>query len=160
MLRAGLRGLAVIGGTEFKFVARERVWIAHVHFLVLRTDAATRRALKNCGDPNQNRAVVIQTVRDPLTQISYLQKFATYHRPGVQRGNYRARAYPLPPAPFRELMAFYATHGFTDFLFLFGVRRRGAKLVLEPEPHADVPTRLRGSKGTLLRKKKPNNSVA
>jgi hypothetical protein len=85
IIRQDLRGVAAIGGTELKYAAGERLWIAHVHLLVFKTDTSIRRAIKKCADHDEDRAVVIQRIRDPVKQISYLQKFATYHRPEKAR---------------------------------------------------------------------------
>ena len=75
------------------------------------------------------RAVKVQELRDPAAQISYLLKFTTFHRPGSQNGSRRPRAVPLPDDALKQLTLWRARHGFFDFLFMIGLRRRGGDLV-------------------------------
>jgi hypothetical protein len=148
--RAGLGGIVLTGGTEIAYRAKQHDWVLHVHLLGLRLKRGHRDRLKEAfRGSSTSKALKQQKIKSSAEQISYIQKFNTLHRPGLQRGNHRARAYPLPPAPFRELMAFYANHEFADFLFLFGARRRGTRIVIEtaapkearPRLPAYVPTR-------------------
>jgi hypothetical protein len=161
--RGGLGGAVLIGGTEMAYRAKQHDWVLHVHLLGLRLKRADRDQLKEAFRGSSiPKALKQQKIKSPAQQISYLQKFNTLHRPGVQRGNRRALAYPLPPAPFRELMAFYAKHEFAEFLFLFGARRRGARIVIDPAPisksrsrlRADVPTRIKANATTRKRRRR------
>jgi integrase len=65
---------------------------------------------------------------DPLCdldeQLSYLIKFVTYHQPGRRR-------VPLPPDRLVELAAWWSQHRFEDYLFAYGARRRGGRLVVD-----------------------------
>ena len=63
-------------------------------------------------------------LRDPDEQLSYCIKFVTYHQPG-------RRLVPLPPDRLVELAAWCAPHRFEDFLFAYGARRRGGRLVVD-----------------------------
>jgi hypothetical protein len=42
-----------------------------------------------------NRAIQIAVVKDSARQLSYVPKFATYHRPGEQAGPRKSQAKPL-----------------------------------------------------------------
>ena len=55
------------------------------------------------SDSNLDRAVVCQPLRNPVAQISYLQKFSTYHRPGQLGFSSRGRAYPMKPKQLGQL---------------------------------------------------------
>lgn len=142
--RAGLCGVLLIGGTEVAYRAKQHEWILHVHLLCLRFKRNDGEKLKAAarGSPT-SKPLKQQKIKSPARQISYLQKFNTLHRPGVQHANRRARAYPLPRGPFAELMAFYAAHSFADFLFLFGARRRGTRIVIEATLQKKAGVRLR-----------------
>jgi hypothetical protein len=74
---------------------------------------------------------VVQKLADPVEQVSYLQKFSTFHRPGKQTSKRRPRAYPLPEGPRLELLRWMADYRFDDFRFLFGARRRRGRIVRE-----------------------------
>lgn len=131
LLRCGCR--AAIGGTEFAYQAGDDRWIAHVHLLVLGDIDMVRPKLKEAfRNSGIERAVKCTTLRDRVEQISYLQKFATYHRPGSTRSAGKARAYPLKAAQIAQLGLMTEDKRFEDFLFLLSFRRRGAKIVAEP----------------------------
>jgi hypothetical protein len=87
---------------------------------------ALRSAFANIG---ATRAIKVQPLRDPATQISYLLKFGTFHRPGSQNGSRRPRAIPLPDQALKRLTLWRARHGFLDFVFTMGLRRRAGDLV-------------------------------
>ncbi|MGI8570779.1 MAG: hypothetical protein ACR2KT_17910 [Methylocella sp.] len=70
-------------------------------------------------------------VKDPKKQLSYLQKFHTYHRPGTPHGNNPAHAVPLKKDQLCELASWVCGHDFPDFTFCFGVRRRHGHFFLE-----------------------------
>ena len=57
-------------------------------------------------------------------QLSYCIKFVTYHQPG-------RRLVPLPPDRLVELAAWWSRHRFEDYLFAYGARRRGGRLVVD-----------------------------
>ena len=81
-------------------------------------------------DDGLYRPVERVPVEDPAEQLSYVLKFTTYHRPHQQQKSKKAKAVPLNPAEHLELVRWMAQHEFTDHLFLFNVRRRGASLQL------------------------------
>lgn len=64
--------------------------------------------------------------------VSYVQKFATYQRPGKQKGGRKPPAVPLPPRLHTPLIKWMAAHDPWDFVFLFNLRRRGNRLMPNP----------------------------
>jgi hypothetical protein len=130
LIRAGVK--AAIGGTEASYEAKENRWIIHLHLLVFESLEHGRSKLREAfSDSNLDRAVVCQRLRNPLAQISYLQKFQTYHRPGRRGSNNRGRAYPMKPEQIGQLAQWTRRFWFQDFLFVLGLRRRGERL--DPE---------------------------
>ena len=67
-------------------------------------------------------------VKDAAEQLSYVLKFTTYHRPHQQRGPTKAKAVPLNLSEHLELVRWMARYEFSDHLFLFNARRRGASI--------------------------------
>jgi hypothetical protein len=120
-----------LGGTEVRYDVNTGSWLVHVHLLALGADEKAVHELKRAMHCRPTKPVVVQRLADPVLQLSYLQKFATYHRPGEQCSQRRTRAYPLPSAPRLEVLRWMAAYGFDDFRFLFGARRKGGSLVLE-----------------------------
>jgi hypothetical protein len=131
LIRAGFR--AAIGGTEAAYKAGEDRWIVHMHLLVFgeREEARPRLqyAFRGVG---LHRPVVTAVIKDPVDQITYLQKFATYHRPGSSEFGEKGRAYPLKPRQIVQLARWTENRCFEDFLFVLGFRRRGPRFVAEP----------------------------
>ncbi len=122
----------MVGGTEARYRAIDSSWLVHGHLLVVDAPAGAIDALKRTFDSGPVKyPVVSQDLVDPVDQLSYLQKFTTYHRPGEQTSTTRPRAYPLPPRPLLELLRWMAGYRFDDFRFLYGARRRGEKIVRE-----------------------------
>src|SRR5208337_1047373 len=79
--RAGF--VAAIGGTEAAYKAGSDRWIIHVHLLVANELNEGRARLREAfADVDLFRPVICRPLRDRAAQISYLQKFSTYHRPG------------------------------------------------------------------------------
>jgi len=126
--RAGLGRAAVIGGTELNYDAQSSTWLLHIHALMLNAVPAQLEVLRKRLARRMKRALVVESLNDPIRQLSYCQKFATYHRPGRRDGARRQRAYPLPLAVRVEILRFYGAHEPDDFLFLQGVRRHGSRL--------------------------------
>ena len=107
--RCGFSGSMIIGGTEVRFDTAGGSWLLHVHLLVANvTDDAITNLLKL--NKRIARAVQVQNLADPVQQLSYLQKFVTFHRPGQQTSKRRARAYPLPQGPLLELLGWFSKH--------------------------------------------------
>jgi hypothetical protein len=128
--RAGLSGSTLIGGTEVAWQAKRGCWLLHVHLLTIGVPETAWGQLDEAW-ANSGTADPIQTdeLRDLGEQLSYLVKFHTYHKPGQSRANRRARAYPLPPERLAELATWSSQYRLEDFLFLYGARRRGRKIV-------------------------------
>jgi hypothetical protein len=133
--RAGLADAVVIGGTELSFQARRSRWILHVHLLVIGASEDAVQQLRQAWRRDIAHPVKCQPLQDPPRQLSYLQKFCTFHRPGKQRSNRRSPAFPLPNARLREYALWIADHNFEDFLFLFGARRLGASIRVKGRRH-------------------------
>jgi hypothetical protein len=131
LVRAGFK--AAIGGTEAAYKAEADRWIMHVHLLIPGDVKEARPRLSEAfANVDLFRAVTCAPLRDRVSQISYLQKFSTYHRPGQALFSGRGRAYPLKAAQVVQLGELTANHRFEHFLFLLGFRRRGSRI--EPEP--------------------------
>jgi hypothetical protein len=115
----------VLGGIEVAWQAKWQRWILHAHVLAIGIDANAWKllesALKKSGTANPVDHVPL---RDPDEQLSYLIKFVTYHRPGRRR-------VPLPPDRLVELAAWWSRHRFEDYLFAYGPRRRGGRIVVD-----------------------------
>ena len=130
LTRAGIR--AAIGGTEASYDAKKNRWTVHLHLLVFdsleRGRARLREALRASI---LDRPVVCQPLRNPLAQIAYLQKFQTCHRPGEPGFSGRGRAYPMKREQIVQLAQWTRGRRFEDFLFILGLRRRGARF--DPE---------------------------
>ena len=131
LIRCGIR--SAIGGTEAAYEAPNDRWIVHVHLLVFgeikKAIALLRVMAKSDG---LERPIKCQRIRDVLSQMTYLQKFATYHRPGKASSAGKGRAYPLKPRHVAELARWFAPRHFGDFAFMLGFRRRGSRIVAEP----------------------------
>jgi hypothetical protein len=123
--RAGFKGAIVVGGIEVAWQENWQRWLLHAHVLAIGVDAnAWRRleaALEKSGTADPVRPVAL---RNPDKQLSYCIKFVTYHQPGRRR-------VPLPPDRLVELAAWWSGHRFEDFLFAYGARRRGGRLVVD-----------------------------
>ena len=128
--RAGFRGAVLIGGTEVAW--KNGRWLLHLHLLAIGVEKADWRALR-ARWPSVDVAIPIKVdeLRDPERQLSYLQKFATYHRPGARGLGGPGRPYPLPPAQLEELITWWSQYSFADFLFAYGARRRGTHIVVD-----------------------------
>jgi hypothetical protein len=92
------------------------------HVLAIGVDAVTwgqrKAALKDSGTA---RPVVKKLLSDPDEQLSYCIKFVDYHRPGRKR-------VPLKPDRLVELAAWRSRYRFEDFLFVYGLPRRGGRI--------------------------------
>jgi len=128
--RAGFRGAVLIGGTEVAW--KNGRWLLHLHLLAIGVEKADWRALR-ARWPSVDEAIPIKVdqLRDAERQLSYLQKFATYHRPGARGLSGPGWPYPLPPAQLEELITWWSQYSFADFLFAYGARRRGTRIVVD-----------------------------
>ena len=136
LIRCGVR--SAIGGTEAEYDAPNDRWTVHVHLLVFgEIEQAIAQLKEMAKRDGLERPVKRQRVRDVLSQVTYLQKFVTYHRPGKASSAGKGRAYPLKPRHVAELARWFERRRFGDFAFLLGFRRRGSRIVAEPS-FADI----------------------
>ena len=134
MRRCGFGNSIVIGpaAPSGPWIDRDHVWILHVHALAIGVDAETWDALEEkLAKSGRATPLVVNDMNDPERQLSYAQKFVTYHRPGRRTGKRPARPYPLPRDRLVELVRWWMHRQFEDFPFLFGARRRGGRIVPE-----------------------------
>jgi hypothetical protein len=130
LLRAGFEG--AIGGFEAAFRSQENNWVVHVHLLLLGEIQKAKPRLRNAfPDIGLGRPVVCRALDNRIKQITYVQKFHTYHRPGAPGFSGRGRAYPLKARQVVQLANWTEDRKFEDFLFLLGARRRGSRFVAE-----------------------------
>jgi hypothetical protein len=119
---------AAIGGMEASYRAEEDRWIVHLHLLVFDDEEQGPRRLRAAfHDADLDRPVVCKRLCNFVAQISYLQKFQTYHRPGQPGFGGRGRAYPMKPDQIDQLARWTKNSRFEDFLFVLGLRRRGSR---------------------------------
>lgn len=127
--RCGFSGAGVIGGTEVTYRHETNDWLLHIHLLSL---GASEQAWENLEKPMSKYGIHdplrIEPVNDHIKQLSYIQKFHTYHRPGTPRGNNPARAMPLKEDQLCELASWACNHDFPEFTFCFGVQKRNGRL--------------------------------
>jgi len=128
--RAGFRGAILIGGTEVAW--KDGRWLLHVHLLAIGVEKADWAELRSRW-PRVGVAIPIKVdqLKDVERQVSYLQKFVTYHRPGARGVSGPGRPYPLPPAQLEELITWWSQYSFADFLFAYGARRRATRIVVD-----------------------------
>ena len=118
------------GGTELAFNQKRNLWILHVHLLVLERDEDSEPRFRDlCRRDHIKRQLVCQNLRNPISQLTYLQKFITGHRPRAGWAPQGGGMVPLPSAELFELLSFWRTLAFEDHLFLMGLRRRGREVV-------------------------------
>jgi hypothetical protein len=128
--RAGLTGSTLVGGTEVAWQARHQRWLLHVHLLTIRvTEADWGRLDEAWAKSGTADPILRDDLRDLGEQLSYLVKFHTDHKPGQSRANRRARAYPLPRDRLVEFARWSSQYRLEDFLFVYGKRKRGRKIV-------------------------------
>ena len=130
LIRAGFR--AAIRGTGAAYKAGEDRWIVHLHLLVFGEREEARQIAGRLQERRVTQTVVTAVIKDPVDQITYLQKFATCHRPGSSEFGEKGRAYPLKPQQIVQLARWTENRRFEDFLFVLGFRRRGPRFVAEP----------------------------
>jgi hypothetical protein len=129
--RAGLGEVPVIGGFEMYYRANSKEWVLHVNLAMFGgTEKALHKFEDGFPDDDIYRPVRRDNLRDDTEQLSYVLKFTTYHRPHRQRGAKKPEAKPLNPTEHFELVQWMAQYEFSDHLFLFNARRRGASIEL------------------------------
>jgi len=123
--RAGFKGAILVGGIEVAWQDGWQRWLLHAQVLAIGVDAEDwdrlEAALEDSGTADP---VMPKPLRNPDEQLSYCIKFVTYHQPGRRR-------VPLPPDRLVELAAWSSLYRFEDFLFAYGARRRGGRLVVD-----------------------------
>jgi hypothetical protein len=123
--RAGFKGAIVVGGIEVAWQAKWQRWLLHAHALAIGVDANAwerlEAALEDSGTADPVRPVALC---NPDEQLSYCIKFVTYHQPGRRR-------VPLPQDRVVELAEWWSRHRFEDYLFAYGARRRGGRIVVD-----------------------------
>ena len=128
--RADFKGAMLVGGTEAEWKQRKKRWIIHVHLLSIGPSRADWERFR-ARFPEVAAAIPLEVnrLRHAARQVSYMNKWVTYHRPGKQVGNRRPAPFPLPPDRLAELARWWTQYRFEDFLFVYGARRRGRRLV-------------------------------
>ena len=107
------------------------MWILHLHIVSIGVDpAAWDRVAAGRGN---DRAIPIkrEDLEDAVDPLSYKQKWATYFRPRRRLGFKLSPPAPLKPQQVAELCRWWACYRFEDFMFLYGARRRGGRIVPE-----------------------------
>jgi hypothetical protein len=123
--RAGFKGAIVVGGIEVAWQENWQRWLLHAQVLAIGVDANAWEQLEAAlEDSGTAKPVDHVPLRDFDEQLSYCIKFVTYHQPGRRR-------VPLPPDRLVELAAWCSRHRFEDFLFAYGARRRGGRIVVD-----------------------------
>lgn len=131
---AGFEKSPVAGGLEVAWRSDQGGWIVHFHLLTLGAEEEQLKALKaSFRSSKLYRPFLRQKLKDPVAQISYLLKFHTYYRPFDQTGKQKGKAVPLKPPQMLELLSWYANFKPSDFLFLYGLRRRGDRICPTPK---------------------------
>jgi hypothetical protein len=127
--RAGLSHVPAVGGFEMIYRARSKEWVLHVNLVMFGGDEkAIAKFQEGFRDDDLCRPVERVAVEDPVEQLSYVLKFTTYHRPHQQRGSKKSKAVPLNRSEHLELVRWMDQYKFSDHLFLFNARRRGASI--------------------------------
>ncbi len=123
--RAGFQGAIAVGGIEAGWQHNLQRWLLHAHVLAIGVDPQAwerlETALKKGGT---SKPLKRDPLCDPGEQLSYCIKFMPLHRPGRRR-------VPLPSDRLVELAAWWSRHRFEDFLFAYGARRRGGRIVVD-----------------------------
>jgi len=129
--RCGLSKVAAIGGFEIIYRARQEKWVLHLNLAVIggrqRSIDAFVRSFRSSPI---SRPVEVVPLTNPASQLSYILKFTTYHRPHEQFGARKSAAKPLNPPEHTRLVEWMSQFTFNDFLYLVNAIRRGPKLVL------------------------------
>ena len=120
----------VLGGIEAEFRTADDTFLLHGHFLISRFSKEEEQALKAAFRKiDRAHPVRVDPLNDPVKQISYSFKYATYHRPGSKTGPHRPRPVPLPNGPLMDLSVWRSRSTFLDFVFMMGLRRVGGRLL-------------------------------
>lgn len=112
--RCDFGGAIVIGGTEATYRNELNDWLLHLHLLSLGASSQAWENLEKCMSKyGIHDPLRIEPVNDPIKQLSYLQKFCTYHRPGKHRETTARR---LSPSRRISSANWHPGHVTTNFL--------------------------------------------
>ena len=129
--RAGLGSAHCVGGFEIVYRARDKCWVLHINLLIVGAAKSHLAKLESAFATTEfDRPYQCVPLRDVAKQISYLLKFTTYHRPFLQTGSKKPPAKPLNGREHVALVNWLARYKFSDMMFLYGVRRKGDRLVM------------------------------
>lgn len=130
--RSGFGAAILIGGTEVTYRQEPHDWLLHLHLLALNVPQQAWTNLEGMMRKSKvHDPLRCEPVSEPIDQLSYLQKFHTYHRPGKTRGKSRARPYPLKNNELGELASWACNYEFSDFTFCFGARRHHGRILCD-----------------------------
>jgi hypothetical protein len=128
--RAGLASAYCIGGFEIIYRARDKHWVLHLNLLVLGgVKSALNMFEASFSSSKLFRPCQSVPLKNPAEQISYLLKFTTYQRPFRQTGSKKSPARPLNAREHAALVTWMAQYRFVDMMFLYGLRRKGDRLI-------------------------------
>jgi hypothetical protein len=123
--RAGFKGAIVVGGIEVAWQEKHQRWLLHAQVLAIGVDAHAWTRLEAALEKSSTwRPVDVVPLRDPDEQLSYCIKFVTYHQPGTRKVGLLAER-------LVELARWWSRYRFADFLFVYGLPRRGGRLVVD-----------------------------
>jgi hypothetical protein len=122
MNRVGLDKAVAVGGIEAGL--KRDQWILHAHIAMTGAAPIELKRLRRLYSPKETkRSMLVQELKDVNEQLSYIQKFHTYHRPSGSKW-----AVPMKPPAAVEMVRWLSRYRFEDLLFLKGVRRQGVRL--------------------------------
>jgi hypothetical protein len=107
----------------------------HINLVVIgSTNKAINQFKATFSSSEIARPVMVQKLKpeDRATQLSYILKFTTYHRPFAQRDWKKGPAVSLNFRDHCALITWMAQWKFQDFMFMFNARRVGATFVSSP----------------------------
>ena len=123
----------VIGGFEVSYKAKAQKWILHINLVIMGGSAKAIAKFESSFDESElDRPTMTVELEDLPEQLSYMLKLCTYHRPFKQHGPGKSRAVSLNRREHLALVRWMDQREFSDFLFLYNVRRQGARF--EPRP--------------------------
>lgn len=131
----------VIGSLEFDYHAESGLWLPHFHLMVLGDDMPIKELRKRFYKGNQfiegrmskkDRPMRLDMLKDKPKQISYLYKsywgrIEAYHD---NNGNRHTRKVRLKPRQLCGSLIYQDKFTFSDFLFLYKLRRNGSGLTV------------------------------
>jgi hypothetical protein len=128
-LRAGGSGAIVIGSVHGEYDKQRQYWQPHLHLVARDLDVRTIYLLRKRHYQRTSlvyRPMVVQPLRDPPPQISYLLKSYWPMRVRHQKSSTFRR---IPEPLHSEYLMMQDRFDLLDFVFLLGVRRQGHRLV-------------------------------